>query len=218
MHFFASLAALSFLFAPSHNMKPAALRPILLRSVLSMCAGKWPLLHEIAEAGVWKGVMHYGTGQEGLQPAPFTLDGTTEISISDLGGVCILSTVTLPNGVERTVKMEGTLTEGAGSTIRLETAGGPISLLMSEHAGAGTILMREVNRTTDKHIVSSSMVLIRGFGDDAVPELLQTAHELDPGGAVSGVQMWRMRPQASIPDISDDENDEEAYMYSGSEL
>jgi hypothetical protein len=221
-------AALAVLLGPASpvatTFAPCATARYAVPFMCDAVRAAWPLLHEVASAGVWCGQMHYATGKEGLQPAPFTLEGTTSVRIRDEATVSITSTVTLPNGAERTVNMEGTLGAKAGSTTRLETVGGPISLLLSEHTAAGTILMREVNRTTDAPIVTSSMVLLRGVGDEAVPELLQTAHELSPGAStsapatVSGVQMWRMRPQASLPDVGDEENDEEAYMYSGSEL
>ena len=38
----------------------------------------WPLLHKLAAAGLWSGCMHYASGEQGMSPAPFVLDGTTE--------------------------------------------------------------------------------------------------------------------------------------------
>ena len=194
-------------------------------------AAAWPLLHEIASFGVWRGTMHYAQGADELRAAPFVLSGSTQIAIDPSSLASITSSVVLPNGAERTVSMRGVLGD-AGSTARLETADGPISLLLSEVSVADTLLVREVNKTDGRDVMSSSLVLIRG--DDGSPvELLQTAHELTrPGGGVSGVQMWRMRPvrgqgelrgqgavrrEALLAD-ADLENDEEAFMYSGSEL
>ena len=209
----------------------------------------WPLLHELAAVGEWSGTMHYATGADGLTPAPFVLTGTTCVSIES--SVCSLtSSVTLPNGVERTVCMEGVLPTTAGETVRLEKAsdadaedagdgGGPISLLLSEQAGADAILVRELNRTTGAPVLTSSLVLVRDTGGAPV-EVIQTAHELtQEGGGVSGVQIWRMVPGARFnanatasarspavrrtprPPLAEGEqndDDEETYMYSGSEL
>ena len=79
----------------------------------------------------------------------------------------------------------------------------------------------------DLGVLTSSLVLIGGGDDGSDPELLQTSHELtQPGGGVSGVQMWRMSPGGAAPSASPSaavaewpvENDEEAFMYSGSQL
>ena len=34
----------------------------------------WPVLHEIADAGCWRGAMHYATGPDALSVAPFVLE------------------------------------------------------------------------------------------------------------------------------------------------
>lgn len=153
--------------------------------------------------------MHYATGADGLAPAPFVLSGTTEITLD--GDACkLVSSVVLPNGAERVVEMKGSLRE---SPARLE-GDGPIALLLSEVSAARTLLVREVNRTSGASVLTSSLVMVR---EDETPQLLQTAHELsqEPGGGVTGVQMWKMVPMPSLPA---DENDEEAFMYSGSQL
>ena len=83
-------------------------------------------------------------------------------------------------------------------------------------------------------VLTSSLVLVGGGDDGSEPELLQTSHELtQPGGAVGGVQMWRMSGCAAAPSAASAspsvaaepepggwpvENDEEAFMYSGSQL
>ena len=210
----------------------------------------WPLLHELAAVGEWSGTMHYASGADGLTPAPFVLTGTTHVAIRS--SVCSLtSSVTLPNGVERTVCMEGMLPTTAGATARLEKAsdadaegedasdgGGPISLLLSEQSEADAILVRELNRSSGAPVLTSSLVLVRGIGGAPV-ELIQTAHELTrEGGGVSGVQIWRLVPGARfnatttasarsarspavrspLAEGEQDDNDEEAFMYSGSEL
>ena len=217
----------------------------------------WPLLHELAAAGCWSGVMHYATGPEALSAAPFVLRGTTRVkltpaalpppqagdapeddemeSVASALGKCVLtSSAVMPNGVERTVAMAGELSDQAGSTVRFDKEGGgegPIYLLLSEHAPARTLLVREVNATTGEVVVASSLVLV-GSGDTL--ELIQTAHELAPsqpktaaenGGAahaVQGVQMWRMVPRADADAgeaaASEIKHDTEAFMYSGSEL
>jgi len=188
----------------------------------------WPLLHELAAVGQWRGQMHYASGEEGMTPAPnVVLAGEMHVQIRD--GQCLLtSSVVFPGGAERVVRMAGELQCEAGSTARLEKeGGGPISLLLSEHAAARQILMRELNATTGDSVLTSSLVLIGGGDDGSDPELLQTSHELtQPGGGVSGVQMWRMSPGGAAPSASPSaavaewpvENDEEAFMYSGSQL
>ena len=120
----------------------------------------------------------------------------------------------------------------AGDVARLERpggggggeGGGPVSVLLAEHSAADTLLVRELNASTGDAIVTSSLVLLRD-SDGAPAELLQTAHELSQGsggagGGVGGVQMWRMVPMASAASESEGEepHDEEAFMYSGSEL
>ena len=67
----------------------------------------------------------------------------------------------------------------------------------------------------------STIALHRAEG--AAPELVQAAHELKQldGGAGGGVQLWRMRPAnaaASVAREAASDHDEEAFMYSGSEL
>ena len=135
----------------------------------------------------------------------------------------------LPNGAERVVSMAGELGDEVGSTARLEKlgGGGPIILQISEHAPARQLLLRELNATTGETVLTSSMVLMGGGGSGSTPELLQTSHELTrPGGAVGGVQMWRMSPSqrsgADATSAAVEENpavhDEEAFMYSGSQL
>ena len=228
----------------------------------------WPVLHEIADAGCWRGAMHYATGPDALSVAPFVLEGTTRVQLTAVGetqdgggdgasedddgnaadviGKCALtSTAVMPDGVERTVAMVGPLSSEAGSTARLEKdgGGGPIYLLLSEIAGARTVLIREVNATTGEVVVASSLVLA---GSDDSLELIQSAHELTqspavspdasepiddsssrkpavPSNAVSGVQLWRMVPTPGDQDGEDDKpkatlHDLEAFMYSGSEL
>ena len=182
----------------------------------------WPLLHELAAAGPWQGRMHYASGAEGMTPAPFVLEGTFHVTID--GGRCrVTSSVVLPGGVERVVSMAGELADAVGSTARLEKegGGGPISLLLCEHTDAGQLVMRELNATTGESVLTSSMVLIGGGGGGGgAPELLQTSHELTgPGREVGGVQMWRMSPSRGTGDATSVvEHDEEAFMYSGSQL
>jgi len=179
-------------------------------------SSSWPLLRAIAAAGSWRGRMHYGTGASGMTPAPFVLEGTTVVRVSDGGHCTFRSTVTLPNGAERTVEMEGQLGEEPGAVARLDRVGddGPIFLLLSEHTEARTILLREVNATSGDAVLTSSMVLL----EDAPLEVIMTSHELtQPGGVVSGVQMWRMVPE-QMDGAESPEHDEEAFMYSGSEL
>ena len=82
-------------------------------------------------------------------------------------------------------------------------------------------------------VLSSSIVLIGGEAGGASRELLQTGHELTHAttgvSGVSGVQMWRMQPVGESTReggsgaeadevVADEENDEEAFMYSGSQL
>ena len=200
-------------------------------------AAAWPLLHELS--GIkWRGKMRYASGDDGMRPAPFVLSGTTCVELgvqpsSSPGVTCsLVSSVVLPNGVERTVRMVGTLGGEAGDVARLERpggggggeGGGPVSVLLAEHSAADTLLVRELNASTGDAIVTSSLVLLRD-SDGAPAELLQTAHELSQGsggagGGVGGVQMWRMVPMASAASESEGEepHDEEAFMYSGSEL
>ena len=190
---------------------------------------RWPLLSKIAAFGEWRGKMHYASGTDGLTPAPFVLSGTTTVSIDFAEEMCSLkSSVVLPNGAERVVELAGSLRDNPA---RLE-GDGPIALLLSEHSEANTVLVREVNITSGASVLTSSLVMLSG-GDGGTAELLQTAHELSqqPGGGVTGVQMWRMVPASVLaaggrPNVEagsmswplDDENDEEAFMYSGSEL
>ena len=231
--------------------------------------GAWPVLHELADAGSWRGRMHYATGPDALSVAPFVLDGTTRVELTAMGGPpddeggsgngasdgassngepsveCIgqcslTSSAVMPNGVERTVAMLGPMSAEPGSTVRLdkEGGGGPIYILLSEVAGARTVLVREMNSTTDEVVMASTLVLV---GENDSLELIQTAHELtqrpaqrvaasdtnddgssstDPAAltnAISGVQIWRMVPAAEDDD-GEIEHDTEAYMYSGSEL
>ena len=153
--------------------------------------------------------MHYATGADGLSPAPFVLDGTTQFRID--GAKCeVCSSVVLPNGAERVVTLSGELCGDVGGTVRLE-GDGPIALLLSEHGAARSLLIREVNRTSDEPVLTGSIVLLEGSGGGAL-ELLQHSHELRDG-AVCGVQMWRMRAAESAVDF-----DMDAFMYSGSEL
>jgi peptide methionine sulfoxide reductase MsrB len=166
----------------------------------------WPVLHTIAAGGVWRGRMHYASGgAEGLSAAPFVIEGAT-MSVCVSGARCeITSSATLPNGVERSVTMVGELSDESGSVARLErldeSAGGreggagsrgsgatPISLLVSEHAEANTLLLQEVNATSGTTVLTSTITLL---GDG---ELLQTSHELTRSdGGVGGCQLWRMR-------------------------
>jgi len=227
----------------------------------------WPTLHEIAACGEWRGCMHYASGQDGMVPAPFVLEGTMRVTLR--GRRCVVaSTIVLPDGNERRVTMAGDLSgdadgETGGSdqpgacVARLERvendatdggmdaepsqARGPISLLLAEHSEARSILLRELNTTSGATVLSSTLMLLGG--GDAPVELVQTAHELtQSGGGISGVQIWRMRPAPSA-DVEADEvgveeghgadrrseargadprgtyqNDEEAFMYSGSQL
>ena len=47
-------------------------------------ASAWPLLHELAAAGVWRGTMHYAAGADGMSPTPMMLDGTTRVTLQGL--------------------------------------------------------------------------------------------------------------------------------------
>ena len=44
-------------------------------------ATAWPLLHQVAAGGLWRGSMHYATGVDALTPAPFVLQGTTQVPV-----------------------------------------------------------------------------------------------------------------------------------------
>ena len=116
--------------------------------------------------------------------------------------------------------MAGELSAEMGSTATLSKVGGggPISLQISEHSAARTLLMREVNTTTGEVVLASSLQLTEGRdGNDA--ELVLTSHELGEGGRLQGVQMWRMRSGEDNGGAADDDwQDEEAFMTSGSEL
>lgn len=207
-------------------------------------AQAWPVLHQLAAAGMWRGSMSYASGSDGMSPAPFVLDGEMNVDVATDGACTITSSVVLPNGVERRVMMQGQLSDEVGATVHL-CGNGPIDLLMSEHPAAHTLLTREVNATTGETLVSSSLVLIDAGGDaDSAPLLIQTAHELTrPGHEVGGVQMWRMTPQQQQEGTDDHGDasvsggegegegkastargggpvvhDTEAFMYSGSEL
>ena len=176
--------------------------------------GAWPLLHAIAAAGTWTGEMHYATGTDGLSPAPFVLSGTLAVEIRGEAQVTVTSSVVLPSGIERVVSLGGTLGDEAGSVARLEKVGGagPISLLLSEHTEASTLLLRELNATTGEAVVSSSIIVRDN-------ELWQTAHELGANGAVGGVQMWRMSVHQQEADGPGSwRGDEEEFMTSGSML
>jgi hypothetical protein len=181
----------------------------------------WPLLHEVAGEARWAGKMRYAAG-DAMERTPFVLDGSTSVSIK--GSMCtIASTITLPNGAAREVVMTGELSDepGAVATLEREDGGGPISLRLSEHTEARTLLIRELNVTTGKTILSSSLVLAyddEDDGPDRAPVLLQTAHELGESGEVRGVQMWRLHPSGHAAWHAEVQHDEEAYMYSGSEL
>ncbi len=165
--------------------------------------------------------MHYASGEDGLTFAPFVLDGTTSLQVNRTH-LTIVSSVVLPNGDERVVPMVGAL-GGKGSVCRLERegGGGPISLLLAEAPDGQAILLRELNATNNATILTSSLVAVGGDDGEAPSELIQIAHELSPdSGDVRGVQVWRMRPRAegAAADGEEYEHDEEAYMYSGSEL
>ena len=128
----------------------------------------------------------------------------------------LTSSVTLPNGIERVVALGGALGGGPGASARLEKLGGgvpgPISVIMAEQPGAGMLLLRELNATTNATLVTSSIMKV------AEGELVQTAHELGAAGEVSGVQMWRMRPVVRGGGDEEWIQDEEAFMTSGSQL
>ena len=194
----------------------------------------WPVLEALAALGTWRGKMHYAAGADGMSPVPLELEGTTRIEVAADGVCTITSSVTMPNAVERCVTMRGELGEEPGATVRL-SGDGPIDLLLSEHTAARTLLVREVNATTEETIVSSSLVLVDDGATGGEPLLIQTAHELTrEGREVGGVQMWRMAPerlnQGSRPAAEERTasksrggsdvlmHDTEAFMYSGSEL
>ena len=181
----------------------------------------WPLLHEIAAAGEWTGSMHYATGADGLSPAPFVLRGSLRAELDGGGRLTLTSSVTLPNGIERVVALGGALGGGPGASARLEKLGGggapgpisgPISVILAEQPGAGLLLLRELNATTNATLVTSSIMKV------AEGELVQTAHELGAAAEVSGVQMWRMRPVVRGGGDEEWIQDEEAFMTSGSQL
>ena len=39
----------------------------------------WPLLHELAAVGRWRGQMHYASGEEGMTPTPLLLAGEMRV-------------------------------------------------------------------------------------------------------------------------------------------
>lgn len=154
---------------------------------------------------------------------------------SDKAGVCVAR-------LERAPASEPSSASSASSATETDAgeARGPISLLLAEHSAARSILLRELNTTSGEPVLSSSLVLLGG--GDAPLELVQTAHELiQPGGGIGGVQLWRMRPvpPAEVTTAGEETDaeegrsrganeraealdsypqDEEAFMYSGSEL
>ena len=85
-------------------------------------------------------------------------------------------------------------------------------MILAEQPGAGLLLLRELNATTNATLVTSSIMKV------AEGELVQTAHELGAAGEVSGVQMWRMRPVVRGGGDEEWIQDEEAFMTSGSQL
>ena len=199
---------------------PSSSAPIIALAGEGLKAA-WPLLHEIAAAGEWTGSMHYATGAFGLSPAPFVLRGSLRAELDGGGRLTLTSSVTLPNGIERVVALGGALGGGPGASARLEKLGdggapgpisGPISVILAEQPGAGLLLLRELNATTNATLVTSSIMKV------AEGELVQTAHELGAAGEVSGVQMWRMRPVVRGGGDEEWIQDEEAFMTSGSQL
>mmetsp|Transcript_83864 Transcript_83864/g.144941 ORF Transcript_83864/g.144941 Transcript_83864/m.144941 type:complete len:226 (+) Transcript_83864:59-736(+) len=144
----------------------------------------FPVLGRLAGAPGWAGRMKYASG-ENLAPAPFTLNGTMCCELKD--NTCVLtSSVVLPNGQERTVVMCGEAPNQPGCASFRLTGEGPIDIIISEHA-PDMILLQEIERESERVIICSSIAILPG-GD----QLLQTAHELAPGGNVTGVQMWQM--------------------------
>ena len=148
-------------------------------------AVRYPVLSKLC--GRWVGEMRYATG-DSLALAPFSLTGAMDISIS--GTACTIeSSVVLPNGQERSTRMQVDADEGDGC---LRFSGdGPIDALVTEIAPV-TVLLREIERASGRCIMSVSMQL----GERPRREVRQVAHELgENAGDVNGVQLWTFTPE-----------------------
>ena len=146
-------------------------------------AARYPVLSKLC--GRWLGEMRYATGDA---LAPFTLTGAMEISIS--GSACTIeSSVVLPNGQERSTRMQADADADDGC---LRFSGdGPIDALVTEIA-PDTVLLREIERASGRCIMSVSMQL----GERPRREVRQVAHELgENAGDVNGVQLWTFTPE-----------------------
>lgn len=149
-------------------------------------AARYPVLSKLC--GRWLGEMRYATG-DSLALAPFTLTGAMDISISGSGACTIESSVVLPNGQERSTRMQADTSDDAGC---LRFSGdGPIDALVTEIA-PDTVLLREIERASGRCIMSVSMQL----GERPRREVRQVAHELgEKAGDVYGVQLWTFTPE-----------------------
>ena len=133
--------------------------------------------------------MRYATG-EALAEAPFTLTGSMTVTVDD--SRCVIeSSVVLPGGKERTVRMEADAHAAETAGCLRFTGSGPIDALVSEIAD-DTVLLREVERETGRQVMSASMQLRSG-------EIHQVAHELSQANStaaqVTGIQMWTFVPE-----------------------
>ena len=150
-------------------------------------AARYPVLSKLC--GRWLGEMRYATG-DALALAPFTLTGAMDISISGGGACTIESSVVLPNGQERSTRMQVDAADADDGCLRF-SGDGPIDALVTEVA-PDTVLLREIERASGRCIMSVSMQL----GERPRREVRQVAHELgENAGDVNGVQLWTFTPE-----------------------
>jgi hypothetical protein len=154
----------------------------------------FPVLHRLA-GGTWQGEMRYAGPS--LEPAPFTLRGTTRCVLE---GKCVQleSSVTLPNGKTRTVVMQGKREGETGGSFRLDPldAAGPIYMRIAE-LEPDTVLVQEFNRTDGRVVLTSSISVVEG-GEELVQIAHETADDPAQGTPIEGIQVWRMRRSAEV--------------------
>mmetsp|Transcript_18612 Transcript_18612/g.28107 ORF Transcript_18612/g.28107 Transcript_18612/m.28107 type:complete len:221 (+) Transcript_18612:25-687(+) len=172
-----------------HVVNKMTTSELCMMSVEQKPSQAYPVISRIAGIN-WTGSCRY-VGADLVPLSKIKLTGGIRYDINGTD-LTLSSFLTFPNGNTREVMMKGNRnTESASPVITLHSVeeGGPIRMHLTE-LGPDTVLIKEVEETTGKIILTASLSITRS---PKGVELVQVSHEVGQGlQSIEGHQVWRL--------------------------